>query len=134
MLIGQSFTNDSYFIGRLSECNYDATNSGAYNYGPSSSNLINMVFSQIKTVMQDNGIAAGTPIPPDMVTSSASGLDPDISAGNAFIQAKRISTIRKIPLEKITKLISNTMDSRVLGFWGVDKVNVLKLNMALDSL
>jgi K+-transporting ATPase ATPase C chain len=93
-----------------------------------------MVKAKIDDVRKKNGLSPDTPVPADMVTSSASGLDPDISLDNALIQAGRISALRKIPLDKITKIISNTMDSRVLGFWGIDKVNVFKLNMALDEL
>ncbi len=133
-LIGQPVTNDAYFTGRPSECDYDATNSGAYNYGPASSNLIVMVNARISDAMNKYGLAPGTAIPSDMVTASASGLDPDISIENAAIQAKKISALRHIPIEKIMMIISNTMDSRVMDFWGIDKVNVLKLNLALGGL
>ena len=134
MLIGESFTNDSYFNGRPSECDYDATNSGAFNYGPASSNLISMVNSKIADVRNKNGLDARSPVPADMVTASASGLDPDIGIENAEIQAKRISRLRNIPIAALMEIVSNNMDSRVLGFWGIDKVNVLKLNLALDEM
>lgn len=133
-LIGQSFTNGGYFNGRPSEYDYDATNSGAFNYGPASSNLIAMVRAKISDVREKNSLEPGSPLPSDMVTSSASGLDPDISVENAMIQAKRISFIRNIPLPDLLKVVSNNMDSRLFGFWGVNKVNVLKLNIALDEL
>lgn len=133
-IIGQSFTNDSYFNGRPSECDYDATNSGAYNYGPASSNLISMVKAKIDDVRKKNSLETGSYVPSDMVTASASGLDPDISIENAMIQARRISFLRNIPLSDLTKVISNNIDSKVFGFWGIDKVNVLKLNLALDSI
>jgi K+-transporting ATPase ATPase C chain len=133
-LIGQSFTNDSYFNGRPSECDYDATNSGAYNYGPASSNLISMVKAKIDDVRKKNILGPDSPVPSDMVTASASGLDPDISIENASIQAKRISFLRNIPLARVMEIISNNSESRVFGFWGIDKVNVLKLNLALDSI
>ena len=134
LLIGQLFTNDIYFNGRPSECDYDATNSGAFNFGPSSSNLITMVKTRIEDARRKNGLTPGSPIPSDMVTASASGLDPDISIENALIQARRISSLHKIPLKKILRLISNTMDLKTQGFWGIDKVNVLKLNLALGEL
>lgn len=133
-LIGQSFTNDIYFSGRPSESDYDATNSGAYNYGPASSNLITMVKANIADARKKNGLGHDSPVPSDMVTASASGLDPDISIENAMIQAKRVSFLRNIPIADLLKAISNNMDARLFGFWGIDKVNVLKLNILLDRL
>ncbi len=132
-LIGQMFTNDLYFQGRPSASLYDATNSSAYNYGPASSNLLIMVSNNAVSARKSNGIPAGSPLPADMVTASASGLDPDISIDNALLQAGRIAGSRHIPVEKVKAIIMENCERSVSGFWGVDKVNVLKLNLALGK-
>jgi potassium-transporting ATPase KdpC subunit len=133
-LIGQSFTNDIYFHGRPSANDYDATNSGGYNFGPTSSNLIIMVSNRILDIREKNDLPAGAPVPADMVLASASGLDPDISIENALIQSERIAARRNIPLETVKKLIDENKDVLIAGFWGIEKVNVLKLNIALDEI
>ncbi len=133
-LIGELYTNNMYFQGRPSAVNYDATNSGADNYGASSSNLISAVSNNIENVKKSDHISPGVIIPSDMVTSSASGLDPDISVQNALIQAKRIAFARKIPLDAVLKIINRYKKTPVLGFWDRETVNVLKMNIALDDL
>lgn len=133
-LIGQSFTNSNYFNGRPSASDYDATNSGGFNLGTASSNLINTVSNRIITVRLQNSLATNDNIPPDMVLASSSGLDPDISVPNALIQVKRIAKARKLPESVVKDLIEKSAEKQIFGFWGMEKVNVLKLNRALDSL
>jgi K+-transporting ATPase ATPase C chain len=132
-LIGQSFTNASYFHGRPSASDYDASASGGYNLGPASSNLIMMVSNRIEAVRKNNNLDKNMPIPPDMVLASASGLDPDISVDNAYLQMNRIAGTRRIPVENVKKLINSHKDVVQYGFWGIDKINVLKLNIELDK-
>ena len=134
LLIAQNFTNDAYFQPRYSAINYDGGNSGAYNSGPTSSNLMLLVSNRIAGIRKKNSLKIGTQIPADMVLASASGLDPDISISNAVIQSGRISKIRNIPEGDLLALISRLKDPVVFGFWGVEKVNVLLLNIELDKL
>jgi K+-transporting ATPase ATPase C chain len=131
-LIGELYTNDIYFQGRPSSVNYDATNSGADNYGASSSNLISGVSNNIESVKQSGLLSPGEVIPSDMVMPSASGLDPDISVQNALIQAKRVAKARKIPVDDVFKLINKYKRIPFLGFWDREIVNVMKLNLELD--
>jgi len=134
LLIGQIFTNAGYFVCRPSWPGYDATNSGGFNYGPASSNQVSNVTDWVRTVRDREKLPADYPLPADMVTASASGLDPDISVTNARIQAKRVAIARKLPEADVIKLIDNTSEHAIFGFWGVEKVNVLKLNLALDRI
>ncbi len=129
-LIGQLFTNDIYFWGRPSASDYDATNSGGYNYGPTSSNLINMVSNRILDIRRINNLPEGAAIPADMALASASGLDPDISVSNAMIQAGRIAKIRNLNINDVKILILSNRENIL----SEQKVNVLKLNLALDKL
>lgn len=133
-LIGQLFTGAEYFQGRPSSSDYDATNSGGFNFGPASSNLIIAVSNRVIAVRKADDLAPGISIPPDMVLASASGLDPDISVSNAMIQTKRVAVVRKLPEEKVRLLIESLKEKQLSGFWGMEKINVLKLNIALDSM
>jgi len=135
-LIGQNFTAPKYFHSRLSAAGngYDASNSGGTNLGPSSKKLMKQTAEKIKSVRTEENIPANTPVPADMVLTSASGLDPHISIENAKLQAPRISKIRAIPEDKIKKLIKENTDPDFIGIWGQPGVNVLKLNLALDNL
>jgi len=133
-LIGQAFTKPEYFHGRPSANNYDGTNSGGTNFGPSSKKLMDSVAERIKQARQDNALAQETLIPADMVLSSASGLDPHISPENAAIQAKRVANLRGIPEDQINDLISDNTDDDFIGLWGRPGVNVVTLNDALDRI
>jgi K+-transporting ATPase ATPase C chain len=150
-LIGQSFTGPGYFHPRPSAAGagYDAANSGGTNLGPTSAKLVNGVqdnpatkdtdgsFAGIKQLAQsyrkENGLPSGAPVPADAVTRSASGLDPDISPANAYLQAARVAKARGIPLDQIKRLIHEHTTGRQLGFLGEPRVNVLALNTALDG-
>jgi K+-transporting ATPase ATPase C chain len=133
-LIGQNFTDAKYFQGRPSANNYDGTNSGAENLGPTSKKLMDGTQAMLTKVRQDNGLSSDAAIPADMVLSSASGLDPHISSENALLQASRISKLRGISLAGIKKLIKQNTDPDFIGLWGCAGINVLTLNIGLDEL
>lgn len=124
-LIGQGFEDEKYFHSRPSTNNYDASNSGGSNLGPSNSKFIETV----KRKTKGYGLA-----PADMVLSSASGLDPHISMENALLQLPRVATIRKLPEKIVGEMISKNIDPDLAGLWGKKGVNVLKLNITLDEL
>ena len=144
-LIGQDFTSDKYFHGRLSATTapdpndptksvpapYNAANSGGSNLGPSNKALIDRVQADIAKLQKEN---AGVPVPADLVTTSASGLDPEISPEAALFQVPRIAKARKLPEDRIRQLVEAATEGRFLGLLGEPRVNVLKLNIALDRL
>jgi potassium-transporting ATPase KdpC subunit len=131
--IGQNFVEPAYFHGRPSAAGdgYDANNSGGSNLGPTSQKLADRIKTEIVHFRKDNPDFTG-PIPADLVTASASGLDPDISLASAYAQAPRVAADRGAPLEGIRQLIAWNLERRQLGFLGEPRINVLKLNLALD--
>ena len=140
--IGQNWTDPKYFHGRPSATlsldgssqPYNGENSSASNNGPTSSNLQAEVQAQLKLLKEDEACnAPGTQIPVDLVTSSGSGLDPDISVAGAMYQACRIAKERGMSLSAVQQLIQNHIQNRTLGVLGEPFVNVLDLNMALDG-
>lgn len=136
-LIGQNFSAARYFHGRPSaagKSGYDASNSAGSNLGPTNKTLIANVSKQIDQVRKENSLAAGTPVPSDLVTASASGLDPDITPAAALIQVARVAQARSLPEEKVRSLVGRYTAGPQLGFLGDSRVNVLKLNMALDAI
>ncbi len=142
-LIGQEWTNPKYFHGRPSATlsdngsqsqPYNAANSSASNNGPTSSNLQAEVQAQLKLLQQDEACnGPNVQIPVDLVTSSGSGLDPDISVAGAMYQACRIAKERGMSLAAVQQLIQSHVQGRALGVIGEPYVNVLDLNMALDA-
>lgn len=132
--IGQKFTEDKYFWGRPSSVDYNAAGSAGSNKGPSNPDYLQVVQDRIDSFLVHNPGVKKEDIPVDLVTASGSGLDPDISPAAAYVQARRIATIRKIPAEKLKTLIDNHIDKPLGGMLGPSKVNVLKLNIALDAL
>lgn len=135
-LEGQSFTQDKYFWGRPSKAGngYDASSSSGSNKGPSNPDYLADVQAHIDSFMVHNPTIKKEDIPSDLVTYSASGLDPDISVEAAQVQVDRISSVRKISKEKINVLIEATTQKPLLGSMGVAHINVLQLNIALDNL
>ena len=143
-LIGQQFASERYFHGRPSATTtpdpadasknvaapYNAANSGGSNLGPSNKALIERVQGDIDTLKKEN---ASDPIPPVLVTTSASGLDPDISPAAALFQAPRVAKARNMPENRVRQLVNEHTEARFLGLLGEPRVNVLALNMALDA-
>jgi K+-transporting ATPase ATPase C chain len=151
-LIGQSFTRSEYFHPRPSAAGagYDAANSGGTNLGPTSDKLIHGVqddpatqdvdetylgFRDLaKAYREENRLAPDALIPADAATRSASGLDPDISAGNAELQVARVAQARHLTEERVRQLVVEHEQGRIFGLLGEPRVNVLVLNLALDQL
>jgi K+-transporting ATPase ATPase C chain len=135
-LLGQQFTAEKYFQPRPSAAGngYDAANSGGINLGPTSQKLNDAIKDRIAAYRAENGLKETDSVPADAVTTSGSGLDPHISLRNAELQGPRVAKVRALPLEKITELIRANTDGADLGFLGEPGVNVLKLNLALESL
>jgi K+-transporting ATPase ATPase C chain len=133
-LIGQNFTRPEYFHPRPSAAGaggYDASASSGSNLGPTSRPLIDRVKADIATFRKENPDYRG-PIPADMETASGSGLDPDISPASAHAQAARVAKARGIGLEQVNRLIDENTEGPSFGILGDPRVNVLRLNMALD--
>lgn len=133
-LIGQNFTDPRYFQGRVSSIEYKAEASGSNNYAPSNPDLAKRVEKSIVDWKEKNPAVSVTEVPIDLVTNSGSGLDPDISPKAASVQVNRISKLTNIPKEKLNKLIKDQTEGAALGLFGEDRVNVLKLNLALQKL
>jgi len=132
-LIGQKFTDDKYFWSRPSAVDYNAAGSAGSNKGPSNPDYLKIVQDRIDTFLVHNPGIKKEEIPADLVTASGSGLDPDISPASAYVQVQRIAKVRGLPEDKVKTLVDQHVDKPFLGM-GPSKVNVLKLNIALDSL
>jgi K+-transporting ATPase ATPase C chain len=135
-IIGQKFDNLKYFHGRPSATDpaYNASASGGSNCGPSNAKLRLEVMKRIEKVRNDNGLPSDIPIPADLVLASASGLDPHISLESAMLQARRIAEERGLPEPDVEKIVHELVEGRFFGIWGQPRVNVLKLNLAMDKL
>jgi potassium-transporting ATPase KdpC subunit len=131
-IIGQAFTARGYFHSRLSAAGngYDAANSGGTNLGPTNQKLIDRVRQDTASLQAEN---SGTPVPIDLVTTSASGLDPDISPASAEYQVDRVARERGMSADEVRQLVAKYTAGRQLGFLGESRVNVLKLNLDLDG-
>jgi K+-transporting ATPase ATPase C chain len=135
-LLAQNFSNPEYFHPRPSAAGndgYDATASGGSNLGPTNQKLLDAVKDRTAAYREENGLAASVVVPVDAVTTSASGLDPDISPANALIQASRVAKARNMSDDQVRGLVNKYTDGRTLGILGEPRVNVLQLNLALDG-
>ncbi|VVB72085.1 Potassium-transporting ATPase KdpC subunit [uncultured archaeon] len=133
-LIGQNFSGSGYFQGRPSEVGYAADGSGAGNLGPTSAKLMEQVCRRIEYVRRTNNISQKTPVPPELVLASASGLDPHISREGALMQVPRIARVRGLPESEVKLLVYQHAEPAQFGIMGQERLNVLMLNLALDDL
>lgn len=133
--VGQMFTKDIYFWGRPSMAGngYDATSSAGSNKGPANDEYLNEIKVRIDTFLIHHPYLSRKDVPAEMVTASASGLDPDITPQCAYIQIKRVAKARKMNENKITEIVNKSIEKPFLGLFGTEKINVLKLNIALDE-
>ena len=143
-LIGQEFKDDKYFRGRPSATTapdpadatktvsapYNAANSGGSNLGPTSKALADRVKEDVDKLRSEN---PSSPVPIDLVTTSASGLDPDISPEGALFQVPRVAKARNMPEQRVRDLVTQNTEGRLIGIFGEPRVNVLALNLALDA-
>lgn len=141
-LIGQEFTSPQYFWSRPSatvdadtgeDRPYNAANSTASNLAPTNQKLIDAIQERAAAYRAAHGLAADAPVPVDAVTTSGSGLDPHITPANALIQAGRVAQARGVSAGEIVDLVEQRTEGRAFGFLGEPRVNVLKLNLALDA-
>lgn len=134
-IVGQLWTKPQYFHGRPSAAGkgYDPTQTGGTNYGPTSKKLIDSIKATIAALERENPSASGPP-PIDLVTSSGSGIDPDITPQAAYWEAPRVAKARGLPLSGIDALVARHVAGRTFGFLGEPRVNVLELNLALDGV
>jgi len=132
-IIGQSFASDRYFHGRPSAAGngYDAANSGGSNLAQSNSALVDRINGATAAYQKQN---PGKPVPIDLVTTSASGVDPDVSPAAALYQVPAVAAARRLPEDTVRKLVEDHIQRRQFGVLGEPRVNILKLNLDLDTL
>lgn len=133
--VGQKFTEDIYFWGRPSCAGdgYDATSSSGSNKGPTNPEYLAEVKSRIDTSLVHHPYLSRKDVPAEMVTASGSGLDPDITPQSAYVQVKRVAQARGMDVEEVRRIVDKAVEKPLLGVFGTEKVNVLKLNIALEE-
>jgi K+-transporting ATPase ATPase C chain len=132
-LIGQEWKGTQWFHGRPSAGNYDASGSGGSNLGPNSAALAGTVKERLAAAAKESGVSVAQ-VPVDLVTASASGLDPDVSLQSALIQVNRVARARRLRPQRVEQLVRSHVQGKTLGFLGRPRVNVLELNVALTKL
>lgn len=134
--VGQQFTEDIYFWGRPSCAGdgYDATSSSGSNKGPTNEEYLAEVDARIDTFLVHHPYLSRKDVPAEMVTASASGLDPNITPACAYVQIQRVAKARGISEEGVKSVVEKTIEQPLLGMFGTEKINVLKLNIALEEL
>lgn len=132
--IGQNFTDDKYFNGRPSAVGYNAAATGGSNAGPTNPGYLETVKARIDTFLVHNPNVKASDIPSELVTASGGGLDPHISPQGARIQIARVASVRGLSEENVRSLVERAIEKPAIGFLGTERVNVLKLNIALDDL
>ncbi len=133
-LEAQNFTKDNYFISRPSAAGYNAAGSAGSNKGPTNPDYLKDVQTRIDSFLVHNKSIQKEQITSELVTSSGSGLDPDISPAGAYIQVPRIAAARGLSPEKVHSLVEQSIQRPLFGIFGTERVNVLKLNLALDNI
>ena len=133
-LQGQKFSSDKYFQSRPSAANYNAAASAGSNKSTTNPYYLKEVQSRIDTFLVHNPTIKKEDIPSDLITASGSGLDPDISVNAANVQIDRIASVRKINKQIIQQLVNSYIEKPLWGLFGTEKINVLKLNIALDKI
>jgi K+-transporting ATPase ATPase C chain len=133
-LEGQNFSKDNYFISRPSAAGYNAAGSSGSNKGPTNPDYLKDVQRRIDSFLVHNKSIRKEQITSELVTSSGSGLDPDITPAGAYIQVPRIATARGLSVEKVNSIVEQSVESPLFGILGTERVNVLKLNLALDNI
>ena len=133
--VGHNFTEDIYFWGRPSCAGdgYDATSSSGSNKGPTNPEYLAEVKSRIDTFLVHHPYLSRKDVPAEMVTASGSGLDPDITPQSAYVQVKRVAQARGMDVEEVRRIVDKAVEKPLLGVFGTEKVNVLKLNIALEE-
>ena len=133
--VGQNFTKDIYFWGRPSCAGdgYDATSSSGSNKGPTNPEYLAELEARIDTFLVHHPYLNRSEVPAEMVTASGSGLDPDITPTCAYVQVKRVAQARGMHEEQVKEIVDKTIEKPLLGLFGTEKVNVLKLNIALEK-
>jgi K+-transporting ATPase ATPase C chain len=133
--VGQNFTKDTYFWGRPSCAGdgYDATSSSGSNKGPTNPEYLAELEARIDTFLVHHPYLNRSEVPAEMVTASGSGLDPDITPACAYVQVKRVAQARGMHEEQVKEIVDKTIEKPLLGLFGTEKVNVLKLNIALEK-
>ncbi len=133
-LIGQNFASPGYFHGRPSAVGYAANGSGASNFGPTNSKLMDQVSQRIEKVRRENNLSRSAPMPGELVQTSGSGLDPHISLEGVMLQVPRVAGARGLPESEVKVLVYQHVEPAQFEVLGQERINVLKLNLALDDL
>lgn len=132
--IGQVFTQPQYFQGRPSAVDYNAAGSAGSNKGPSNPDYLALVKARVDTFLLQNPTVKRADVPSELVTASGSGLDPHLSVAAATVQINRVAAARQVPAAQVAEVVKQHTEAPLLGFLGTEKINVLKLNIALDKL